>query len=43
MVGIRIMKKTRKTVIVITSVLAVVDIASAVAGAVIKNGISTAE
>lgn len=37
------MRKTRKTVIVITSVLAVEGIASAVAGTVIKNGISTAE
>ena len=37
------MKKTRKTVIVISAVLAVAGISSAVTGTVIKNGISTAE
>ena len=37
------MKKTRKTVIVITSVLAVAGIASAVTGLVIKKNISAAE
>ena len=37
------MKNTRKTVIVIASVLAVAGIISVVTGTVIKNGISTAE
>lgn len=37
------MKKTRKMVIVITSVLAVAGIAAAVTGTVIKKNISAAE
>lgn len=37
------MKKTRKIVIVITSVLAITGIASAVTGTVIKKNISAAE
>lgn len=43
MVGVWDMKKTRKTVIVITSVLAVTGIFSAVTGAIVKKNTSAAK